>query len=364
MIREMPELTLTIASHNRRDKLKMVLESLSRQQLRRERFEVVVVLDGSQDNSGEMIRSLDVAYPLRLIEKEKGSVASRATAALEGRSWCGSTTTSFQSRPFSPTCSRAQRDQRGVHRTRRLPAPNQGHRLLGAAVEAWWSDHFRRKGEPDHRWTCIDFCEGNFSLPLYLFHDTSGWDERFTAVRRQDGSTGSGCSSRRDFEYRPEAFGWHHLDTSFETACRNRRREALGDVMLATMHPEVGTASTRAVQVGVLRPERAINPSQDRGAPLSRGMRVASLLAAARSTCPSRFLRARSSTPSRGQGSSSLSRPCGRSRSRFFRWIWPRRVPRGAAWRRLGGAGREMGRRHVGRVIALDHKKDSGNGPP
>ena len=51
--------------------------------------------------------------------------------------------------------------------------------LWGLVVRAWWEDHVRRKTEPNHRWTYIDFAGGNSSFPASLFHSFGGFDEDF-----------------------------------------------------------------------------------------------------------------------------------------------------------------------------------------
>ena len=73
-----PELSVTIASYNRRERLEQVLRALGGQSYPAERYEVVLVLDGSTDGSAEMARSLELPYSLRVLEQEnRGLAASR-----------------------------------------------------------------------------------------------------------------------------------------------------------------------------------------------------------------------------------------------------------------------------------------------
>src|SRR5207247_7580973 len=65
-----PPPSVAIASYNRRDELAATVEALAGQSYPAERFEAVIVLDGSADGSAERVRGIDVPYPLRLIEQE------------------------------------------------------------------------------------------------------------------------------------------------------------------------------------------------------------------------------------------------------------------------------------------------------
>ena len=58
------EISVGICSRNRKGTLKLVLESLADQSIHSERYEVVLIDDGSTDGTREMIEELDVPYRL------------------------------------------------------------------------------------------------------------------------------------------------------------------------------------------------------------------------------------------------------------------------------------------------------------
>jgi hypothetical protein len=122
------------------------------------------------------------------------------------------------------------------------PVRREGEELQALVVRHWWADYFRRRAQPGHVWTYMDFADGNASIPRDLILDSGGWDEDFVrgTVRRQDWEFGIRLLERgARFVDRPGARGRHYIDTRLETALRNRRVEGRSDVLLGTRHPAV-----------------------------------------------------------------------------------------------------------------------------
>ena len=75
---ESPALSVALASYNRRERLVQVLEGLARQSYPPERFEAVVVIDGSTDGSADRVRGLQLPYPVRVLEQENRGLGARS----------------------------------------------------------------------------------------------------------------------------------------------------------------------------------------------------------------------------------------------------------------------------------------------
>jgi GT2 family glycosyltransferase len=237
---EDPPLSVVIASYNRRESLAGVLEALVRQAYPTDRFEVVVVLDGSSDGSADRVRGLDLPYALRLLEQDnRGLAATRNRGALEA----ANPVVLFLDDDIMPVPSYLA-EHAAAHR--RAPDPHvalgycppvvRGGDYWSLTIRAWWEDFFRRKAEPGHQWTFFDFSDGTASLARDLFLEFGGFDEELKDC--QDHELGLRLLERGvPFAFYPAARAWHHLDTSLTAALRGARTEGRADVAFATKHP-------------------------------------------------------------------------------------------------------------------------------
>jgi glycosyltransferase involved in cell wall biosynthesis len=239
---EAPDVSLVIPSHNRRDGLVEMLNALREQRFPPERFEVVAVLDGSADGSAEAARSLELPYALRVVEQENaGAATARNRGVAEARQPVVVCIDDDMLPDPSFLVAHANAHSRSVREQIVLghcPPAIASDDLWALTLRNWWSDHFRRKSEPDHRWTFVDLTIGNFSISRDLYRDLGGLDEEFRrredwefAVRLLDGGIG--------FRYEPAATAWHHVEPSFAKRLRETRQEARDDVRLARKHPRV-----------------------------------------------------------------------------------------------------------------------------
>lgn len=70
------EITVGLCSHNRKDTLKEVLLTLANQSINPDRYEVVVIDDGSSDGTAEMVQELEVPYRLTYGYQEHSALAT------------------------------------------------------------------------------------------------------------------------------------------------------------------------------------------------------------------------------------------------------------------------------------------------
>ena len=81
-----PELSVIVPSHNRRELLRSCLESFERQTAPADKFEVIVVLDGSTDGTAEVLSSLAPSFSLTVLTQPRvGVSAARNAGASDAR---------------------------------------------------------------------------------------------------------------------------------------------------------------------------------------------------------------------------------------------------------------------------------------
>ena len=242
---EVPRLTLALATHQRRDSLRRVLEALARQDYPAERFDVVVVLDGSTDGSAQMARSLELPYRLRLIEQDQSGLAATRNRGAEAAPEEGVVV--FCDDDIDPQpgflAAHAEAHAQASEEIAALgyypPAAIDDGSFWRLRIRAWWEDHFRRKAEPGHQWSYVDFVDGNMSIRRSTLFAAGGYDERFRGGRRQDWDLGLRLLEKGiGFEYHPGALGLHRFDTSIESGLKNARDEGRWDVLLGEKHPQ------------------------------------------------------------------------------------------------------------------------------
>lgn len=250
-----PPVSIVIPSYNRRERLGEVLHALAAQTYPAERLQVTVVIDGSEDGSAELVRSLQLPYRLELVEQDnRGLAAARNRGALEATE----PVLVFLDDDIVP-----EADFVAEHAVAHLRAPDdvvmigycraviEDDSLWAFVVRAEWEDYYRNMAQPDYQWTSLDFSVGgNVSLARSLFVSSGGFDERFR--RRQERELGIRMLERGvRFEYQASIRGRHYFDPHFETKLRQTRREASLDVVIGRKHPH---AKARLLLAGMTRP--------------------------------------------------------------------------------------------------------------
>ncbi len=233
------EISVVIATHNRRELLRRCLESLVEQTQDPSTFEVIVADDGSEDDSAAMTEAFDAPYRLHLLRLEKAGHAAAQNAALELAA--------------APVCLLLDDD---VVASPELVAGHvEGHRrqpsTIGVgslaqeplAADDWyahafargWDEHYDELASRDARWT--DCYGANLSAPREKLIEIGGVSTDLPAAKDFDLALRlcrAGCVPR----YLARAHGTHDDQKGRGRMLADARRQGGMHVELAGRFPE------------------------------------------------------------------------------------------------------------------------------
>lgn len=235
-----PELSVIVATHNRRELLVRCIESLAAQDADPESFEVVVADDGSGDGTAAAVEGLETPFRLRCLRLEKGGQAAAQNAAiaeaagrvaliLDDDVVAGPRLASEHlaaHRSGSPVLGVGHLEQR----------PPRRRDYFAENFARTWNRHYEELPGREIDWTA---CFGaNLSAPLDVLRSVGGFatdlpvgEDMELAYRLER----AGCSP----VFLPEAKAVHDDEKGWRRLLEDLRRQGSGQVVLADRHPEM-----------------------------------------------------------------------------------------------------------------------------
>ena len=243
----MPELSVIIPTCNRSQPLVRALTSLASQNgVAPERFEVIVVGDGHQEESERAVRALQLPYSLTFLEQPGLGPASARNRGAEAASapLLLFLDDDMEASPglLAAHLAAHTKDPGGVVLGYfPIPPSYSETDVFRLGVKLWWDEAFDGRSKPTHRYNFADLCTGNVSLPRDLFQAVDGFDPRFTReIAGEDYDLGAKLIKRRvRFRFVREAASTHHDRPSPTRLQRRARAEGSGNVLLVRKHPEL-----------------------------------------------------------------------------------------------------------------------------
>jgi glycosyltransferase involved in cell wall biosynthesis/peptidoglycan/xylan/chitin deacetylase (PgdA/CDA1 family) len=175
----MTEITVVIPTFNRAEQLCRCLDALAAQTASSGTFEVVVVDDGSTDDTPERLRAYAAPFSLR-VERQRNS--GQPAALNRGIAAASSATCLFldddivAGQTLVVEHVRAQRESSGVIALGALRLVLESSGGLAQYFAGWWQDHYRRLDDgtkqPDF-WDCYS---GNLSAPTHVLREVGCFD--------------------------------------------------------------------------------------------------------------------------------------------------------------------------------------------
>lgn len=182
-----PEISVVIPTRNRRDAVLLALESLRQQTIDPGKFEIVVVDDGSNDQTKPALRILAgepkwSRHELRILEQTwQGAAAARNAGLRSARG---------RSVLFVDDDTQAHPDLVAAHLRHQMSRTPEGQVVLGrvmqevrsdaisAEINAWWEHHYERLASGRQNWNA--FFTANVSVPRESALRVGGMNEAIT----------------------------------------------------------------------------------------------------------------------------------------------------------------------------------------
>jgi GT2 family glycosyltransferase len=235
-----PAISVVIPCHNKAKVIEATLTSLARQSLDVSRYEVILVDDGSKDESVAVVRGLDPPYFLDLLtQPNRGAAAARNRGATRAR---GDILLFLDAdvvagKGLLEGHLACHQDKQRVLATGRIAASTQStDRSLRDIVPSSSFDLGEHAAKP----TFQDAYTGNLSVGRQFFSEVGGFDEDFPASGYDDVEFAYRATlNGGDIVYNPRAVGYHDESGPFRQWCQHIRKYQASAVLLLNKHPEL-----------------------------------------------------------------------------------------------------------------------------
>lgn len=241
--------SVVIPSYNRREALAEVIRALRAQTYPADRFEVVVVLDGSEDGSRELLEAVrsEGQLALRVLwqpNQGAGRARNRGAEAARGELLVFLDDDVVPRPDLLEAHVRAHRERPGDVVLGQMLFVASGPRTVIVDWEAeWYAQHFKDLARPDYRFDCWDFFAGNVSLARRDFIDLGGFDEAFTNYGCEDWELGVRLlKSGRRLRFCGQAVGEHRYGVDLAGWLHHAYWDGRSEVRFARKYPEIKSA--------------------------------------------------------------------------------------------------------------------------
>jgi GT2 family glycosyltransferase len=238
-----PEVTVVVPTYSRAASVGRLLDTLARQSLAPDRFEVVVAIDGSRDGTTELVAGFRPPYRLSSVWQEN---AGRAAACNAGILRATARLVVILDDDMEPAraCLEAHLAAHdgddsfcvmgAVPITLERDAPQ-----LARYFQAKFNDHLQRLAEPEHQFVVRDFFSGNASVERALLHQVGLFDEEFRLYGNEDLDLAIRLrAAGARFAYEPRALARQRFQKDFPNAARDAEAKGRTAVLLLCKHPD------------------------------------------------------------------------------------------------------------------------------
>ena len=239
-----PTVSVVIPTHQRREALRAALESLARQSVEPESYEVVVAVDASTDGTLEMLEAFTAPCDLRWVSPQGRGRASACNAAVAAARGEVTIVLDDDMRVVPEFVERHRSHHREGSRRCVLGAVpvelEAGSTHAARYVKAKFDLHLSRLSDPAHLALPRSFYTGNASLRTETMRAVGGFDESFGIYGNEDVELALRLRKAGvELGYDPEALAIQSYDKDLRGLQRDTLAKGETTVLLARSHPEV-----------------------------------------------------------------------------------------------------------------------------
>ena len=240
---EGPAVSVLIPTHQRREALRTVLESLAEQSAAPGSYEVVVSLDACSDGTAEMVDALAAPYELRRVEPGARGRAAAVNAALAAARGEVAIVLDDDMRVVPEFVERHRAHHPAGSRRCVLgavPVELDGSSTHAARyVKDKFDLHLSRLSDPAHLALPRSFYTGNASLRAEVLREVGGFDESFGIYGNEDVELSLRLRKAGvELGYDPEALAYQEYGKDLGGLQRDTQAKGRTTVLLARSHPE------------------------------------------------------------------------------------------------------------------------------
>jgi GT2 family glycosyltransferase/peptidoglycan/xylan/chitin deacetylase (PgdA/CDA1 family) len=243
-VHEPPFVSVVIPSYNRRDSLLSVIAALSAQIYPSERYEIIVVLDGSDDGSQAALAEAEAIGQVRVLwQPNQGAGRARNRGAEAARGdlvvFLDDDVVPRDGLLAAHVAAHAQ-SPGGAVLGQMLLAVQGPRSVIVRWEEEWYARHFAELARADYAFECWDFFAGNVSLARQDFLDLGGFDASFTNYGCEDWELGLRLlKSGRPLRFCAEAVAEHRYALDFDGWQHHAYWDGRSEVRFARKFPEI-----------------------------------------------------------------------------------------------------------------------------
>ncbi len=274
-----PRVSVVIPTYQRRASVQRLLEALGQQTLAPDEYEALVVVDGSDDGTREMVADFAAPYRLQALWQPNRGRAAACNTGVQAAS--GDVvvlldddmepTPDFLAAHLAAQADGAARGVFGAVPIRLDPGSPPVLRYIGAK----FNRHLDKLAGPAYTLQPRDFYSGNFSIRRQTLLAVGGFDEAFRIYGNEDIELSLRLvKAGVTLIYSPHALAYQHYTKDLAGLARDHRAKGRTSVLLAAKHPAVaphlrlgayhqGPRWWRLVRAGLLRLGLLYPPTSD-----------------------------------------------------------------------------------------------------